>query len=72
VFDRIAGGLFVGFTFSAMLLGHYYLTQPKMPIEELKRITLCYLVLCAIRILTVSFFAYKWVAISAKRIGLSS
>jgi hypothetical protein len=44
----LSAGL-MGFCMAAMLLGHWYLTQPKMPIEELKRVTLVFIVLVFIR-----------------------
>ena len=36
-FSRVASGLLLGATLSAMLLGHYYLIAPAMTIEPLKR-----------------------------------
>jgi len=39
----------MGFSMAAMLLGHWYLTQPKMSIEELKRVTLITILLLGLR-----------------------
>ncbi len=39
----------LGFTMAAMLLGHWYLVQPRMSIDELKRLTAVLVVLIAAR-----------------------
>lgn len=43
--------LLLGFTLNAMMLGHWYLIQPDLPIAELKRISLIMLVLMTARLL---------------------
>ncbi len=48
--------LMLGFSMTAMWLGHWYLTQPKLSIDELKRITLWLIVVLAIRILLAAYF----------------
>ena len=40
IINSTLASLVLGFSMGAMLLGHWYLTQPKLSIEELKRLTL--------------------------------
>ncbi len=47
--SRMASGLLLGSTLTAMLLGHYYLTAPAMSIDPLKR---------AVAILAAALFAH--------------
>lgn len=47
--DLLLSTLLLGTTLGAMLLGHWYLIEPKLPIEELKRLTLAYLAALALR-----------------------
>jgi len=55
VSNTFLSALVLGFTIGAMLLGHWYLIQPKLPIAELKRLTL---LLAAI--LTLRFILSSW------------
>ncbi len=48
--------LMLGFAMTAMWLGHWYLTQPKLSIDELKRITLWLMAILAVRILAAAYF----------------
>ena len=47
--------LLLGFSMTAMWLGHWYLTQPKLPIDELRRVTLALAVLLLARLVLASF-----------------
>jgi len=38
--DRVTSALLLGFTFAAMLLGHWYLNTPSMKLEPLKKLVL--------------------------------
>lgn len=51
--------LLLGFSMNAMLLGHWYLVQPKLSIKELKRICLVLIVLIALRFLFGSYGLYN-------------
>lgn len=48
-FDLISSALYLGVTLGAMLLGHWYLIQPKLPIDELMRLTKGYVILSGVR-----------------------
>lgn len=54
VANSILSALLLGVTMSAMLLGHWYLNQPKMSTGELKKLTLLFMGLVAIRFLFAS------------------
>ena len=43
--------MLLGFSMASMLLGHWYLVQPKLSINELGRVTLFFIALIAIRLL---------------------
>ncbi len=49
--NGILSGLLMGFTMAAMLVGHWYLVQPKLSIHELKRTTVVFVVLVILRFL---------------------
>jgi hypothetical protein len=48
-FDPLTGGLVLGVTFAAMLLGHWYLNAPGMALAPLRRLVLAMLVAVALR-----------------------
>ncbi len=50
IVNALLSMLLLGFTLNAMMLGHWYLIQPDLPIAELKRITLFMLGLLAARL----------------------
>jgi hypothetical protein len=50
-FDPVAGGLVLGTTFAAMLLGHWYLNAPGMALAPLRRLVLAMLAAAALRAL---------------------
>lgn len=54
----------LGFSLMAMLLGHWYLTQPKLSIKELSRLTYGYLVVLGLRF---SFAMWQITALCAER-----
>lgn len=47
--------LLLGFTLAAMILGHWYLIEPKLPIGELKRLTLIMITILTIRLIVSTF-----------------
>ena len=50
--------LLLGFSMNAMLLGHWYLVQPKLSIKELKRICLVLVILIVLRFLFGTYGLY--------------
>jgi len=50
--NSVLASLVLGFSMGAMLLGHWYLTQPKLSIDELKRLTLLMIIFLVLK----SFF----------------
>jgi len=59
---ELSAPLLLGFTMAAMLLGHWYLVQPKLPIDELKRTTLVWLGILGFRCLTTSWLSYQYLS----------
>lgn len=59
VLNSVLSTFFLGFTMTAMLLGHWYLNQPKMSGDELKRVTIAFLVLVALRFLVATWGLYQ-------------
>lgn len=57
--NSILSSFLLGFTMTAMLLGHWYLNQPKMSGDELKRITVGFLVLVVLRFLVSTTLLFK-------------
>lgn len=55
IVNALLSMLLLGFTLNAMMLGHWYLIQPDLPIAELRRISLIMLILMAAR-LVYAFF----------------
>ncbi len=53
--NLILVALLLGFSMTAMWLGHWYLTQPKLPIDELRRVTLALAALLLARLLMASY-----------------
>ncbi len=51
VINALLSTLLLGFTLNAMMLGHWYLIQPDLPIIELRRLTLLMLILMGVRLL---------------------
>jgi hypothetical protein len=49
--NSLLSAALLGLTMSAMLLGHWYLNQPKLSIDELKRLTLILLAVIGLRFL---------------------
>lgn len=49
VTNAILSSLLLGVTMSAMLLGHWYLNQPKMSTSELKKLAVLYIALVVVR-----------------------
>jgi hypothetical protein len=47
--DRATSALLLGFTFAAMLLGHWYLNTPSMKLEPLKKLVLGMALLAVVR-----------------------
>lgn len=50
IFNALLSTLLLGFTLNAMMLGHWYLIQPDLPIAELKRLSLFMLILMVARL----------------------
>lgn len=48
--NSILASLVLGFSMAAMMLGHWYLTQPKLSIDELRRITLLMILFLVLRL----------------------
>lgn len=55
--NALLSALFLGVTMSAMLLGHWYLNQPKMSTDELRKMTFFFLAIALLRFLFTSFQA---------------
>jgi hypothetical protein len=56
VTNSLLSALLLGFTMAAMLLGHWYLVQPKLSIQELTRLTWIFIVLVVIRFAFGTYF----------------
>jgi hypothetical protein len=57
--NAVLSMLFLGFSMNAMLLGHWYLVQPKLSIDELKRVSLILLALIGLRFLFGTYGLYE-------------
>lgn len=53
--NALLSALILGFSLAAMLLGHWYLVQPKLSIEELSRVSLLFIGLVFARVLFGAF-----------------
>jgi len=58
-FNAVLSTLLIGFTMGAMLLGHWYLVEPRMAIEELRRVSLCLIALVAVRFAYGTYFVTR-------------
>jgi len=58
ILNLLMVALMLGFSMTAMWLGHWYLTQPKLSIDELKRITVWMIALLALRIVLALYFTW--------------
>jgi hypothetical protein len=56
VANSVLSALLLGFTMAAMLLGHWYLIQPKLSIQELTRLTGIFIALVVIRFALSTYF----------------
>lgn len=55
IFNSVLASLTLGFSLSAMMLGHWYLIEPKLSISELKRITLFMIIWLGLRFFFASY-----------------
>jgi hypothetical protein len=62
VWNAVLSSLLLGFSMAAMLLGHWYLVEPRLRIEELKRLSLVLIALIIIRFCFGTYFAFSLVS----------
>ena len=57
--NSILASLILGFSMAAMMLGHWYLIEPKLSIEELKRTTRLMILFLVVRLLFASYQTFS-------------